>query len=450
MADDSAARDVLDDSRELISSGEWGKLVALVTSLHPADLAEFVLLLEEDERHGVLEHLPPDVVGQLFEYVEDDDLRDLIRGVGIADLPAILEEVEDDVAADVIQQLEPAEQLETLAALDRGDEVAELLRYGDESAGGIMSRGFVALNEGISVAQAIDYLRVLRPPADKAYYLYVIDHERHLQGTVSIRDLIVSSPKTTLAEITQRDAHAVTTATDQEEVARTLQRYNLLAVPVLDEEGRLEGVSTADDLIDVIQEEATEDMYRMVGLGEEERVLGPVSQSLKRRIPWLLVNLVTAFAAAAVVAPFEGTIAKASTLAVFMPVIAGHAGNTGTQVATLVVRGLALGEIQMRDFGTILRKELAFGLVHGALAGALTAALALVISLNPWLGLVVFMALVLNVIAAGIMGAAIPLILKKWGADPALASSIWLTTFTDMLGFLMLLGFGTLLLSHIA
>jgi magnesium transporter len=450
MADDSAARDVLDDARELISSGEWGKLVALVTSLHPADLAEFVLLLDEDQRPAVLDHLPPDVVGQLFEFVEDEDLRDLIRGVGVEDLPAVLEEVEDDVAADVIQQLEPAEQLETLAALDRGEEVAELLRYGNESAGGIMSRGFVALNEGISVAQAIDYLRVLRPPADKAYYLYVIDTDRRLQGTVSIRDLIVSAPKTTLAEITQRDAHAVTTATDQEEVVRTLQRYNLLAVPVLDEQGRLEGVSTADDLIDVLQEEATEDMYRMVGLDEEERVLGPISKSIRRRIPWLLVNLLTAFAAAAVVAPFEGTISKAASLAVFMPVIAGHAGNTGTQVATLVVRGLALDEVKMSDFGTILRKELVFGLVHGALAGVMTAGLALIISFSPWLGLVVFAALVLNVIAAGMMGAVIPLVLKKWGSDPALASSIWLTTFTDMLGFVMLLGFGPLLLSKLS
>jgi magnesium transporter len=313
-----------------------------------------------------------------------------------------------------------------------------------------MSRGFVALNEGISVAQAIDYLRVLRPPADKAYYLYVIDTDRRLQGTVSIRDLIVSAPKTTLAEITQRDAHAVTTATDQEEVARTLQRYNLLAVPVLDEQGRLEGVSTADDLIDVLQEEATEDMYRMVGLDEEERVLGPISKSIRRRIPWLLVNLLTAFAAAAVVAPFEGTISKAASLAVFMPVIAGHAGNTGTQVATLVVRGLALDEVKMSDFGTILRKELVFGLVHGALAGVMTAGLALIISFSPWLGLVVFAALVLNVIAAGMMGAVIPLVLKKWGSDPALASSIWLTTFTDMLGFVMLLGFGTLLLSKLS
>ncbi len=448
MADD-AAREVLDDARDLIASSEWGKLVALVTSLHPADLADLARELEKEERRALIQHLPTDVVGQLFEYVEDEDLRSLIHSVGVEELAAFLEDVEDDVAADVIQQLEPADQVDTLAALDRGEEVAELLRYGHESAGGIMSRGFVTLNEGITVAQAIDYLRVLRPAADKAYYLYVIDTEWHLLGTVSIRDLLVSAPRTTLGEITQRDVHAVTTSTDQEEVARTLQRYNLMAVPVLDEDGRLAGVTTADDLIDVLQEEATEDMYRMVGLDEEEKVLSPIRHSLRRRIPWLLVNLVTAFAAAAVVAPFEGTIAKASALAVFMPVIAGHAGNTGTQVATLVVRGLALGEVGVKDISTILRKELAFGLVHGALAGAMTAALALILSLNPWLGAVTFLALMLNVIAAGMIGAVIPMGLQKLKADPALASSIWLTTITDMLGFIMLLGFGTILITKL-
>lgn len=366
------------------------------------------------------------------------------------DLPAVLEEVEDDVAAEVIQQLEPEEQAETLAQMDRGEEVAELLQYGDESAGGIMSRGFVALNEGITVQQAIDYLRVLRPPADRAYYLYVVDDNRVLQGVVSIRDLLVSSPKTLLREITQRDVHAVTTDADQEEAARILQKYNLLAVPVVDAEGRLEGVMTADDLIDVLQEEATEDMFRMVGLDEAESVLAPVWRSVRRRVPWLLVNLATAFIAALVVRPFEDTIARAATLAVFMPVIAGHAGNTGTQAVTLVVRGIALGDVKLSDWLLVLRKELAFGVVHGILAGGLTAGLALVLSFNPWLGMVVFVALLLNVLIAGIMGAIIPLTIKRLGGDPAVASSIWLTTFTDVMGFLMLLGLGTILIDRLA
>lgn len=449
MSEDVAIREVLEDARSLAATGEWAKLVALVASLHPADLAELVLNLGENDRRQLLDHLPTDVVGQLFEFAEDDELRDLIRGVGVEDLPAVLEEVEDNVVADVIQQLEPAEREETLAALDRGEEVAELLQYADESAGGLMSRGFVSLNESITVSQAIDYLRVLRPPSERAYYLYVVDSEKRLLGVVSIRDLLVSAPRTTLGEITQRDVHAVSTGTDQEEAARVLQRYNLMAVPVVDDEGRLEGIMSADDLIDVLQEEATEDMYRMVGLDDDEKVLAPVGRSIKRRMPWLLVNLMTAFLAALVVAPFEGTIAKASALAIFMPIIAGHAGNTGTQVATLVVRGLALGEVKYSDIWTILRKEAAFGLVHGLGAGALTATLAIVLSLNPWLGVLTFVALMLNLLVAGAVGATIPLGLKKLGADPALASSIWLTTFTDMFGFMCLLGLGTLFIARI-
>lgn len=450
MADDVAVRELFDDARALAASGEWAKLVALVTSLHPADLAELVLELPEEERAALLDHLPTDIVAELFEYVEDDDLRELIKSVGVKDLPAVLEEAEDDVAADVIQQLEPEEQAETLAQMDRGEEVAELLQYGDESAGGIMSRGFVALNENISVQQAIDYLRVLRPPSDRAYYLYVVDNDRVLQGVVSIRDLLVSSPKTLLKEITQRDVHAVTTDADQEEAARILQKYNLLAVPVVDAEGRLEGVMTADDLIDVLQEEATEDMYRMVGLVEAESVLSPVWRSVRRRVPWLLVNLATAFLAALVVRPFEDTISRAAALAVFMPVIAGHAGNTGTQAVTLVVRGMALGDVKVSDWLLVLRKELAFGVVHGVLAGALTAGMALLLSMNPWLGAVVFTALMANVMIAGIMGAVIPLTIKRLGGDPAVASSIWLTTFTDVMGFLMLLGLGTILINRLS
>lgn len=449
MSEDVAIREVLEDARSLAATGEWAKLVALVASLHPADLAELVLNLGENDRRQLLDHLPTDVVGQLFEFAEDDELRDLIRGVGVEDLPAVLEEVEDNVVADVIQQLEPAEREETLAALDRGEEVAELLQYADESAGGLMSRGFVSLNESITVSQAIDYLRVLRPPSERAYYLYVVDSDQRLLGVVSIRDLLVSAPRTTLGEITQRDVHAVSTGTDQEEAARVLQRYNLMAVPVVDDEGRLEGIMSADDLIDVLQEEATEDMYRMVGLDDDEKVLAPVGRSIKRRMPWLLVNLMTAFLAALVVAPFEGTIAKASALAIFMPIIAGHAGNTGTQVATLVVRGLALGEVKYSDIWTILRKEAAFGLVHGLGAGALTATLAILLSLNPWLGVLTFVALMLNLLVAGAVGATIQLGLKKLGADPALASSIWLTTFTDMFGFMCLLGLGTLFIARI-
>ena len=449
MAEDVAARDVLDDARALASSGEWSKLVALVTSLHPADLAELVLLFGEEERVALLDKLPTDIVGQLFEYAEDDELRNLIRGVGVQDLPAVLEEVDDDVAADVIQQLQPAEQLETLAALDRGEEVAELMRYNDETAGGIMSRGFVALNEGISVQQAIDYFRVLRPPTDRAYYLYVIDNERRLQGTVSVRDLLVSLPQTTLSEITQRDVHAVAVGTDQEEVARTLQKYNLMAVPVVDDDGRLEGVTTADDLMDVMREEATEDMFRMVGLDEEETGTTPVLQTIRLRLPWLVVNLATAFVSTIVLLVFQGTVEKAAILVAFVPAIANQAGVTGTQTATIAVRSLALREKRMR-LPRLLSREWAVGMVNGLVVGLMLAAVAFLVERNLTLSLILLAAMTGASGLAAPIGQVVPLVLRLFRADPALSSSIFVTMFTDGISYLMALALAAILIGKLA
>lgn len=449
MPEDVGARELLDDARALASTGEWQKLLALVTALHPADLADLVLDLSERERVEFLSRLPTDIVGQLFEFAEDDDLRDLIRGVGLAELPAVLEDVDDDIVADVIQQLQPAEQRETLARLDRGEEVAELLQYGDDSAGSIMSRGFIALNDGISVQQAIDYLRVLRPPSDRAYYLYVVDSDGRLVGTVSLRDLIISAPRTALIEITRRDIHAVLTGTDQEEAARTLQKYNLLAVPVVSEDGQLEGVMTADDLIDVLQEEATEDMYRMVGLDEHERVFSPVRTSVRRRLPWMMVNLLTAFIAAATVGLFDGTIEQAAVLALFMPVVAGMGGNAGTQTATIAVRSIALGDLEVRDVLRACRKEILVAMANGVAIGLVAGLAAFAWKQNEVLSLVIAGALFLNICLATLGGVLIPLGLKSMKVDPALAANIFVTTITDVMGFAIFLGMAALVITQI-
>lgn len=444
---EETAEDLLIEAKSLISDGEWGKVVALIASQHPADLVDLILELDEEHRTQLLDELPTDLVGQLFEFVEDDERRKLIRSVGLEHLPAVLEEVDDDVAADVIQELEPAEQIETLAALDR-DEVADLVKYVEDSAGGLMSHGFVALNQGIAIQQAIDYLRVLRPPSDRAYYLYVVDNEKRLQGIVSIRDLIVSAPRTTLGEITNRDVHAVTTGTDQEEAARTLQRYNLLAVPVVDEEGRLEGVLTADDLIDVLQEEATEDMFRMVGLDEEETIGAPFRQSIRLRLPWLIVNLFTAFAGALVVSLFHSTLEKAVVLAAFMPVVANQSGVTGTQTATILVRALALRDVR-GNTRAMLYREFLIGLTNGLAVGVLIAAIGWAFTGNETLAGVLLVSMTLASAMATLVGQLVPLLLRGLGADPALASSIFVTMATDAMSFLFLLGTASLVITKL-
>jgi magnesium transporter len=434
----------------LVAARDWPRAVQLAAALHPSDLADELRELPSSDRIEFLGRLPSDIIAGLFGETADADLPGLAREVGLERLPSVLDEAGDHVAADVIQHLEPGEQERTLDELAEPEGVAELLRYGPETAGGIMRRDFVAVRDDKTAGEAIDDLRLLQPAADRTYYIYAVDSEGRLTGVLSLRDLIVAQPTVQVAEIASHDVRAVDVTVDQEEAARTLQRYGLRALPVVSGDGVLAGVITAEDVVDVVQEEATEDMYRMVGLEEQETVLSPVRKSLRRRIPWLMVNLATAFLAALVVAPFEGTIERVGLLAAFMPIIAGHAGNTGTQVATLVVRGIALGEVSFADAFTIIRKEVAFGVVHGALAGTLTAALAIVLSLNPWLGGVVMAALVLNVILAGVMGAVIPLGIKRLGGDPALAAAIWLTTITDVLGFLMLLGFGALLVSRLS
>ncbi len=450
MADESNARELLEDVRTLIEAEAWPRLAAEASAIHPADLIDIVLELQGEEQRLLLDNLPTDVVGQLFEFVENEELRELIAGIGVEDLPAILEEVDDDVAADVIQQLEPEDQEQTLAALDRGDEVAELLEYDDETAGGIMSRGFVLLSERRTVQQAIDYLRMLRPPSDRAYYVYVVDEERRLQGTVSLRDLIVSPPGTMIGEITNRDVHAVTTGTDQEDTARTMERYNLLAVPVVDDEGRLEGVTTADDLVDVLQEEATEDMYRMVGVGDDERVFSPVRTSVRRRLPWMMVNLGTAFFAALMVSLFDSTLAKASVLATFMSVVAGQGGNAGTQTATIAVRSIALGDLDVSDILRACRKEIQVAVANGLAIGLIAAVVSFAWQQNEALSLVLASALFLNIVAATLSGVLIPLGLKAANIDPALAANIFVTTITDVMGFVFFLGLATLVITRIA
>jgi magnesium transporter len=244
--------------------------------------------------------------------------------------------------------------------------------------------------------------------------------------------------------------HAVTAGTDQEEVARTLQRYNLLAIPVVDDDGRLLGVTTADDLIDVLEEEATEDMYRMVGLDEDERVFGPVTKSVRRRLPWLLVNLVTAFVAAGTVSLFDETLARATLLAFFMPIVAGQGGNAGTQTATIAVRSIALGDLDVADVFRACRKEILVGMANGVMVGTAAAVVSYAWEQNLVLSIVLGVALMLNICAATVAGILIPLGLKAARVDPALAANIFVTMITDVTGFFMFLGLASLVIGRIA
>jgi magnesium transporter len=311
-----------------------------------------------------------------------------------------------------------------------------------------MNPNVFALNEDTTVGEAITELQANRD-VEMVFYLYVVDERHHLVGVVSLRRLLLVSPETPLKRIMTADLISARVDMDQEDVARQVAAYNLLAIPVVDEENKLVGIITVDDVIDVIKDEATEDIYRLAGVAGDERVFTPAIESLRKRLPWLGVNLVTAFLAAAVVAIFEGTIAKLAALAVFMPIVAGMGGNAATQTLTVIVRGIALGELTWGNARKALLKEATVGIGNGIALGVVAALVAWAMRENVALGLVLGAAMIINMFVAATAGTLIPLGLRAANVDPALASSVFITTLTDVFGFLAYLGLATMFAQYL-
>jgi len=327
-------------------------------------------------------------------------------------------------------------------------EVENLLEYAEQTAGRIMNPKVFALSEDMTAGEAITTLQGSRD-VEMVFYLYVVDVRRHLVGVISLRRLLLVSPATPLKRIMTTDITSVRTDTDQEEVARLVASYNLLAIPVVDEENKLVGVITVDDVIDVIKDEATEDVYRLAGVAGDDRVFSTARESLRKRVPWLQVNLVTAFIAASVVAIFEGRIKSVPALAVFMPVVAGMGGNAATQTLTVIVRGIALGELTWANSRKALFKEAAVGIGNGVACGVVGALVVWLWKGNIWLGGILCAAMIINMFVAATAGTLIPLALRALKVDPALASSVFITTLTDVFGFLSWLGLATLFLNRL-
>jgi len=454
MADERAETPPADAAREetlrLLEAGRTDQALAQLATLHPADQAELIGDLDADLRAPLLPRIPQDALAEILEFLEEEPRRTVAAELEPTVLGPLLDHVDRDVAADILHEIPPRIAQAVLASMATAAEVAPLLPHPDESAGGRMTSDFVALHREWTVEQALSHLRRTKPNVEQAFYLYVVDDQHRLEGVVSLRHLVVATPEERISDLMTPEVVSVRASEDQEEAARRVQHYNFVALPVVDDARRLVGVISVDDLMEVAEEEATEDMYQMVGLAGEETVFSPVSLAARRRIPWLLVNLATAFVAALTVSAFEDTIARVAVLAAFMPVVAGHGGNTGTQAITLVVRGLALGEVRPADAWRVMWKETRFGLIHGTIAGGLSGALAYALTGNLWLPMVVFCAMLGNVVLAATVGSFLPLLMRRLGIDPALASAIWLTTFTDIMGFLMLLGLGALLVERLA
>ena len=362
----------------------------------------------------------------------------------------ILDEVSHDVITDVIGSIEDEDEKNAFLELledDDKEDVKQLLKYNPETAGGIMTTEYLDIHAKNTVKETLLFLQTT--DEEPRHYLYVVDKDNILKGVVSLGDIVTSSFDTQMMDITNQNVKAVYYYQDQEEVAKVFSKYGYILMPVIDEQHHLLGVIDIDDVMDVIEEETTEDMNLLGGVGSEERLDSTLTESFKNRIPWLIVNLFTAIMASSVVSVFEGTIAKVVALATISPIITGMGGNAGTQTLTIVVRGLSLGELDKENARKVLLKEIGLGILNGIIIGALVSLGAWFFAGNPWFGVVAGLAMICNMVVATLAGYFVPVILDRLHVDPALASGVFVTTFTDMFGFFAFLGLATILMIHL-
>ena len=437
---------ILTQLRAALERGDLSQATAVIGALHPADQADLVTELDGSDQIALFAQLDPSDSADVLGEMPVEDAAALAEMLPAAELAEILDEMEADEAADVLGDLPSAQAAEALRQMEEPEDVIPLLRYADDTAGGLMTPAFITLRPSWTVENALTELRRIGPNTDSTYYLFVTDDEEMLLGVVGLREMVSAHPEMPIRDFMRTDVFSVPVTTDQEDCARTLSRYGFLALPVVDEIGRLVGVITADDLIEVTEDEATEDMYRMVGITGEDRVFGPVRSSVLKRLPWLAINMATLLIAITVVDAFEAVIAGMVTLAIFLPLVSGEGGNAGSQTSTIIVRGIALGEIGDRDGMRALSRELAVAVINGAILGLGTALVVFVWKQEWVISLAIFLAMVLNFVTAAITGVLVPLGLKKANVDPALASAAFITGFTDTLGFLFFLGIASVLM----
>lgn len=419
-----------------------------------ADGATVMRQMPAEKAADLAEYLDPNTAAGILSEMDSDQAARVITDMEPEEAAMVLSAMDPDDRVDVLQRL-PKELHDRLVGEMNADDKAEvqsLEQYPPDTAGGIMTTEVTSLAEYYTVEEAIAELRRLSEELEQMFYVYVVDARRHLVGVLSMRDLILARPERRLRDIMHHDVYSVPATMDQEEVARRMRKYNYLALPVVDERHRLVGLITVDDVVDVMEEEATEDIHKLFGAGAEEKLTSPWHYSYRTRVLWLIVNLGTAFLAASVVAGFKDTIAALPILAAYQTIVSGMGGNASAQAMAVAIRGIALGEVDRTMLKHILTREAIVGVLAGATIGVLTWAVAATLHSTEHgaaFGLVIFLALVFNHVNACVTGVSIPFIMKRLGFDPAQSASIFATTFTDCGGFFATLGLAKLLLHYL-
>lgn len=406
---------------------------------HPEDIAEYLETLDDrEEQAALIQVLEPEDAAEVLFAIDDKELMVSI----LLELPrnmasAIANEIPSDEAADMLEDLDDNERSRILSLFEDEavDDITDLLTYESDTAGGLMTTEFVVVPVFVNAEKAIEIIRMYAPDAETIYYVYVIDGLNHLVGILSLRELIIAGPETAVGDIMRQNVTSVNVRDDQEEVADIMSKYSLLALPVVDDEDHILGIITVDDIVDVIQDEASEDIYRMAGTTEAEMDEGAsVITAYASRLPWLLITIFGGICSGTVLDHFELTLQQVAALIIFIPMMTGIAGNVGTQSCTVTVRGLATGNVTTKEaFGTILREAL-LGFALGLTVGAIVCLVASFWQHSMALGITVGLTLILNNFMAALLGTVVPLTLERLHVDPAVASSAFITTTTDVLG----------------
>lgn len=424
-------------------------LKALLEEYHASEIAIIFESLPEESRERIINLLPAEVASEVISEMDAEiHPEKLLEKLHPERRSEIVEELDYDDATDLISQLPEESRNEILRGLGPEDasHIRNLLAYEEDTAGGLMNTKVIKVNSSLTKKEAIDEIIRQSEEIEEFYTINVVDNDNCLKGIVSLKDIIKSKNTVHIRELVNDDFVYVKANTDQEEVARLLSQYNLSSIPVVDDQMHLLGRITFDDVIDVLEEENTEDILKISGVSEDEELSGNWKEAVKSRLPWLVINLGTAFLASSVIRYFEPAISRLVVLSGYMTMIAGMGGNAATQALAVTVRRISLSDLtDSQAYRTVL-KEITVGLINGAANGLIVFIFALIYDSNLMLGLVIFLAMTGNLIIAGIAGASIPLLLKRIGIDPAIASSIIITTFTDVFGFLLLLGLASKLL----
>jgi magnesium transporter len=433
----------------LAELGHEDQVRAGIANLHPADIAALLNAIEEAEvKQKLFGFLSPDLASEVLSLVSPLTREELTQDLSDAELSDLLGRLDSDDAVDLLESL-PEEQVR--AVLDQvpeelSAEMERLLRYPSDTAGGIMQTEHVEVPEGSRVDEAIEIIRRYVDEVADIHNVFVVDGARRLTGVLPLRKLILARPEERVENVMDRQVIAARVDLDQEQVAQLFKKYDLLSLPVIDQAGLLLGRITIDDVVDVLEEEATEDIYKLAGLGGEEDALDSPMRSIRRRLPWLALNLFTTTLSATVISFFEGTIQTVAIAAAFMTMVAAQGGNAGIQTLTVIVRGLALGEVSLSHTRRVLLKELLVALGNGIALGVTAGVVAYFWKGEPLIGLVLALALVVNLIIAAFVGSMIPFTMRRLGIDPAIASNVFVTACTDICGFFSFLGILTLFL----